>query len=306
MGFDRKKLKQIRQLMVLAAALVLALMYSSVVFSAISMFVEIMKPFIYGGVIAFVLNIPMCQIEGHLLAKWQGKSAAKAKRPVSIILSLLFVILLITIVIATVAPQVAKTAVELGNKIPAFADRVVGELDQLSANYPQIQSYVDQLETITIDWDSLFDKGWEFLRNGMSNVLFSTFSVAGSIIGGFLNGLIGFIFALYILGQKETLGDQCRRVIRAYTPERVNRAILKVCSLVYRNFSNFISGQCLEACVSCAASCVASSVAAVSSPASLLPHPESIEVSITAVKPNVSNFFFTILLPFFHIFLLHW
>ena len=60
MGFDKKKIKQIRQLMLLAAILILGLIYSQEVFNAISMLVGIMKPFIYGGVIAFVLNIPLC------------------------------------------------------------------------------------------------------------------------------------------------------------------------------------------------------------------------------------------------------
>ena len=67
MGFDKKKIKQIRQLMLLAAVLILGLIYSQEVFNAISMLVGIMKPCIYGGVIAFVLNIPLCQIENHML-----------------------------------------------------------------------------------------------------------------------------------------------------------------------------------------------------------------------------------------------
>ena len=249
MGFDKKKIKQIRQLMLLAAVLILGLIYSQEVFNAASMLIEIMKPFLYGGVIAFILNIPLCQIENHILAEWKGKRADKMKRPVGIILSILFVILLITIVIATVVPQVAKTAMELGNKIPQFTESLLKELEQLSVNYPQIQGYVDELATMQIDWQSLAQKGWEFLQSGMSSVVFSTVSVAGSIISGILNVVIGFIFAIYILGQKETLGNQCRRVIRAYCPPRINDMILKVCSLGYHNFSNFISGQCLEAVI---------------------------------------------------------
>ena len=62
MGFDKKKIKQIRQLMLLAAVLILGLIYSQEVFNAISMLAGIMKPFIYGGVIAFVLNIPLYSV----------------------------------------------------------------------------------------------------------------------------------------------------------------------------------------------------------------------------------------------------
>lgn len=249
MGFDRKKIKQIRQLMILAAALILALLYRKEVFDAITMLFGIMKPFLYGGVIAFVLNIPLCQIENHLLSRWKGKTADKMKRTVAIVLSIFLVVTLITIVIATVTPQVAKTVVELGNKIPVFTDNVMKELEQLSVNYPQIQGYVGELENVQIDWNSLIQKLWEFMQNGMSNVVFSTVSVAGNIISGIVNAVIGFIFALYILGQKEVLGNQGKRVLKAYFPTKVNNDILKVLSLVYRNFSNFISGQCLEAVI---------------------------------------------------------
>ena len=64
--------------MLLAAVLILGLIYSQEVFNAISMLAGIMKPFIYGGVIAFVLNIPLCQIENHI---WQaGRAKVQIRR----------------------------------------------------------------------------------------------------------------------------------------------------------------------------------------------------------------------------------
>lgn len=249
MGFDKKKLKQIRELILFIAVIILALIYSKEVFAALGMLVRIMKPFLYGGVIAFILNIPMCMIEDRLLGKWTGKTAKRFKRPTGIVGSILFVVLLITLVIAAVVPQLAKTIMELGNKIPAFVEQLLKELEQVSINYPQIQGYVEELEKIEIDWQSLLNKVLEFMKTGMSSVVFSTVSVAGSIIGGVINVVVGFIFAIYILGQKEILGNQGKRVLKAYCPYKANHMILKVCGLLYRNFSNFISGQCLEAVI---------------------------------------------------------
>ena len=59
MGFDKVKVKQICLVALYIAALGLALIYSKVLFSGIKMFLGILLPFIIGGVIAFVLNIPM-------------------------------------------------------------------------------------------------------------------------------------------------------------------------------------------------------------------------------------------------------
>lgn len=249
MGFDKEKIKQIRWLLVLAAVLVLGILYSSSVFAGILFAFRIARPFLYGGVIAFVLNLPMKAFENKLLGKWKGKAAAKLKRPVSMILSVVAVFLVVTVVIGTVVPQVTVTAAEVGKKVPAFLDRVTEELDNLAVNYPEFAEKVEELESLEINWDTLMDTVFDFLRNGAGDMLTSTVNVASGIIGGIVNIVIAFIFALYILVQKEKLGDQCARIISAYLPEKAGNRILEICSLLHKNFSNFITGQCLEAVI---------------------------------------------------------
>jgi predicted PurR-regulated permease PerM len=63
MDFSREKLKQIRHLMFLAALLVLGIIYFKEILSVLSMLIGILKPFMYGGIIAFILNLPMSAIE---------------------------------------------------------------------------------------------------------------------------------------------------------------------------------------------------------------------------------------------------
>lgn len=249
MGFSKEKIKQIRWLMVLAAALVLGIIYSDKVFAGVGFAFQIASPFLYGGIIAFVLNLPMKAFENKLLKNWNGKSAAGLKRPLCMVLSIVAVFLVITIVIGTVVPQVTATAAEVGKKIPAFVERVTNELDNLVVNYPELAKRVAELETIEINWESLVDTVFDFLKNGAGDMLTSTVNVASGIIGGIVNTVIAFIFALYILVQKEKLGNQCTRIISAYLPERMGNRILEVCSLLHKNFSNFITGQCLEAVI---------------------------------------------------------
>lgn len=249
MGFNKEKIKQIRWLMVLAAVLVLGIIYSKELFEGAGFVLSIARPFLYGGVIAFVLNLPMKAFENKLFKKWKGKAADKLKRPVSLVLSIVAVILVITVVIGTVVPQVTATATEVGKKIPGFLERVTEELDALAVQYPEIAGKVTELESVEINWDSLVDTVIDFLRNGAGDMLTSTVNVAGSIIGGIVNIVIAFIFALYILAQKEKLGNQCIRIISAYLPEKAGNTVLEVCSMLHKNFSNFITGQCLEAVI---------------------------------------------------------
>lgn len=249
MEFSREKVRQIRHLMLLAAVLVLALMYSEAVFGGIAFLFGILSPFIVGGVIAFVLNIPMIFFEEKLLGRWKGKAAGKLKRPLSIVLSLFFVVFLLAVVIGTVVPQVASTTAEVGRKIPVFMDNVGRKLEKLAEDYPELTDQVRNLENLEINWKSMLNSVFDFLKNGAGDVLNSTVNVASGIISGVVNLTISFIFALYILAQKENLADQGRRILTAYLPERAGRKILEVCSLLYRNFSSFITGQCLEAVI---------------------------------------------------------
>ena len=75
MEFDREKIKQIKRLMVLAAVLVLAVIYSEKIFYGVLFLAGILKPFLYGGAVAFVLNIPMKWIEERLLGRLRGERA---------------------------------------------------------------------------------------------------------------------------------------------------------------------------------------------------------------------------------------
>lgn len=249
MGFSKEKIKQISWLMVLAAVLILAIIYSNVIFKGIGMAFGIAAPFIVGGVIAFILNIPMKSIEEKLLGKWKGKVANGLKRPISMLLAIIFVILIIVLVIVTVVPQIKSAANVLGQKIPDFINNVVVELEELSEKYPQLEEQVAALEEIEVNWQSIGNTVIGFLKTGVGSMLTSTFSVASGIIGGVVNGVISFIFALYILSQKENLADQGRRILSAYLPEKANSYALKVFSLAYKNFSKFITGQCLEAVI---------------------------------------------------------
>lgn len=249
MGYSKEKIKQICGLMVFAAALVLVVMYSELVVGGIGFLFDITGPFIIGGIIAFVLNLPMRGIEEKLLGKWQGKLAQKVKRPISMLLAMIVVLLIIVVVVATVVPQISDTVTVLGNKIPAFLDNVVKELTVLSQNYPQLEEQVAALQNLEINWDSLIDSAVGFLKNGVGNMLSSTVTVAGNIIGGVVEIVIAFIFALYILSQKEKLADQGKRLVTAYCSESMAKRVLKVMSLLHKNFSSFITGQCLEAVV---------------------------------------------------------
>ena len=249
MKYSNEKVKQIRWLMVFAAVLILLIIYSQSVLQGILLLMGMVSPFIVGGIIAFIINLPMRAIEDRILGKWKGKVASKLKRPISMVLAIVFLILLVSLLFVAVVPQLGKTLAELGAKVPTFLDNVLQEMKQLSAQYPELYAEVAKLETMELDWEGIITSVVTFLKSGITSMVTSTIGVASSIIGGVFNGVISFIFALYILSQKEKLTDQGKRIVHAYTSQKVSERIIRVFAMLNKNFSSFVTGQCLEAVI---------------------------------------------------------
>ena len=77
----------------------------------------------------------------------------------------------------------------------------------------------------------------------------STFNVATSVIGTIASIAIGFVFSIYVLFQKEKLIGQVRRLSLALFPKRVHDRLVYLVNLSNKTFSNFLSGQLLEAII---------------------------------------------------------
>ena len=211
-------------------------------------FLQMLKPFFIGAAIAFVINLPLKFIEEKLLCRLPEK-LQNANRSLGIVLSLLFFVAVISFVVISVIPQVGRTINQLAQKIPVFFQNVFGQAEILLADNPQALEFVNSLEYQSMNWNSILDKTVGFLKNGVGSLLTSTVSVAGSLFGSLVNGIISFIFSIYVLSQKEKLKNQAGRIIRAYFKEKTQEKIMYVSQLLYRNFSNFITGQCIEAVI---------------------------------------------------------
>ena len=80
-------------------------------------------------------------------------------------------------------------------------------------------------------------------------MLDSTITAAKSIVSGITTFFIAFVFAVYILLQKEKLGIQAKKVLFAFVRKGRAEAAMEVLSLTYNTFSSFLTGQCLEAII---------------------------------------------------------
>ena len=208
-------------------------------------FWSLISPFVLGAGIAFVFNVPMRAIEKNLDIRKEG-----FRRTLAILLTIGALVLIIMFVVELLVPQIGLTVDALALKIPAFVERTANNLMILMEENPDLKEWIlDTTHLESIDWNSILKNTLTFLSNRISTWMGSAVNVIGNVTSGLVNLVIGIVFALYCLSNKETLCRQGRRILYSVLSERRADEVLRVLRLTNVTFSNFISGQALEAVI---------------------------------------------------------
>lgn len=243
MDLNKKNMKNLMILIVFAVLVLVGVQRIENLAAGFVFLMRIVFPFILGGAMAFILNIPMHFLEGRLFAKAKKK---KLVRPVSLVLSILFVVAILQIVLVVVIPEIAATFASISKNIEAFLPKLEQWLTEAFPDSEQLELWINSLE---FNWDKILQSAVNFLKNGAGNVLSSTVTVAKTVINSLMNFFVGFVFACYILLQKEKLSVQVKKVLYAFLPRHAVEKTLQVAALSYKTFSSFVTGQCLEAVI---------------------------------------------------------
>ncbi len=248
MELSNETVRKIRGLIVFTALTTACLWKYDVVVGALAFVFHIIFPFVLGGAIAFVLNVPMNFVQRHLFdeGKMKGrKYMCKIARPVSMLI-VVFGVIGIVAVMFVLIPQLGTTFANLGTSIQEFIPKVQEWAEDIFHNNKDIMDWVNDLE---FDWNKIMEAGLDFFKNGAGSVLDSTITAAKSIVSAITTFFIAFVFAIYILLQKEKLGLQAKKVLFAFVRRGRGEAALEVLSLTYNTFSSFLTGQCVEAII---------------------------------------------------------
>lgn len=217
---------------------------------------NLVAPFATGIAIAFIFNVPMRAVE-----RWLVKvNKPGLRRGLAILITLVLIVLVLAVVVLLLIPQIQMTAESLIATLPGFFDQTVDRIVRFLEENPAIQQWVvenlniQQLEAEltrleNVDWAALIQKVVSFAGNSMSTLLGGAFNAIGSVTNALINGFVSIAFAFYGLARKEILARQCRRLLYALVPEQISDEVIRIMRLTNKTFSNFISGQCLEACI---------------------------------------------------------
>lgn len=242
MDLNQENVKKIRGLIIFTIVAAVAGVNYRRILEVAGTFFGMIFPFLLGAAIAFILNVPMRWIEAHICP---GKTC-RWRRPVSLVITVVAVAGVIVTVMIVVVPEMFRTLMTLQESVPAFLTDVQSRLTAWFIQYPDIVSYIEHVE---MNWEQLFQGIISFLSTGAGSLLNSTFSAAKTIVSGVTALGIGFVFAIYILLQKETLERQTKKLVRACLPKDLAEGLLRTATLTESTFSSFLTGQCVEAVI---------------------------------------------------------
>lgn len=220
-----------------------ALLHFDALRSTMNTVLDILRPFVYGFVIAFLLNNPVKYFDRLLQRQVKNN---KARRALAVSLAMVIFSVLIGLLIAFLVPQLIDSTVTLVKNIQDFAVNLDQYIDiWFSALNNQYHIDPTLYTKITEAWESILTKG--------STLLLSSFQYALGLTGQVTNGVINFfvavIISVYLLMSREQFFAQLRKVLYALLQKKTVEKVLYVGRLTGRTFNGFINGKLIDSLI---------------------------------------------------------
>lgn len=236
-------------LIVSAFLLYILLNYGKVVMEILNKVYQLFFPFILGGCIAFIINIPAEIFSRKLLnckVKGIGKIVRKHNVGISIVSSCFLILGILVLISSIIIPNIIETIKILPK---AFENSITALQKFENSNNWLSNNMVSLVNNMNIDWNGISDKIKSGVFNGAGSIVMSTLGAATTFASAAMEFGLAFIFSIYILAEKKKLGLQVKKILYAFFKKEKVDSLLEILKLTSSTFSSFISGQCTVAAI---------------------------------------------------------
>lgn len=219
----------------------LLILKPDVIPNLINKFISAFKPFIMGGIIAFLINLPMKVIEEKAVKPLCEKyeNLKKMSRVISLVYTLIIIVVLSWIFISYIVPQLADSLRSLTNDIPSY---ISGLQNQIIIKLRDFH----MLDNTVFDVQAMIKKSLTYIENFINMFISNLFNFTIGITNLFMNLFLGIVISMYILLSKEKLIHQFKKLIYALFNEERYKKIIYILKLTNNKFSRFILGQSID------------------------------------------------------------
>lgn len=249
-------------LVILAAfIIILVILNMKQIMSVTFGLIHMVKPVVYGCVIAYILNplVNQCNlIAKKCFQKFKWKWTPKTEKMVngiSIFLSLVIAFIIIAILMWLIIPQIVVTVAGLINTLP----------DEIALYYQKMTTYIKDNDFLKGQMEKAIlnatDSAEKILTDQVlpwmqSSLLPSVNSMALMLANGVMNVFtviynffIGLIVAIYLLGSKKTFLAQAKKIVYAILSKDNADKVLHYTLISHKMFSGFIVGKIVDSTI---------------------------------------------------------
>ncbi|MBR3840591.1 MAG: AI-2E family transporter [Erysipelotrichales bacterium] len=207
-------------------------------------FVLILRPFIIGGVIAYLLRTPMNLIEYKFLIKLGLPD--KIRHYIAVFLALVFGVFCIIVFIYILVPQLFESILVLFANLEAYIRNLEAIIIDLCGTFNiDVSEVLDVLVSKIPSTQELTSYAMNFMTTYLPNVLSTTVTVANGVI----QLIVGVIVGVYVMMDIKGFSREFRRALYAFTSDRVANTVLYTLRLADRIFNDFIGGKILDSLI---------------------------------------------------------
>ena len=221
--------------------------------SALDALMDILAPFVYGGVVAYLLR-PMCNTFEGFFETLFGRKRQGLIRFFSVGLSLVAGILIVYLLIVMMAPQLYHSILNLWNTLP---ERVDVFLNWAVATFGLNEEVFNFVDTSS---DTIYQEIERWVTETLKPYLTSILGGVGSIVSGVgtsvlkvlrfvYDMLIGLIVAAYLLGSRKKFARQSVLLVRSTLSPKWANIVLDEVAFIDRVFGGFIDGKIVDSLI---------------------------------------------------------
>ncbi len=209
----------------------------------------ILKPFLYGAVIAYLLA-PLCNKIEEKLFQTFPKANRKAKRFIcfiAIVISLCVALAIVWMVIMLIIPQVWDSVMKIIDMVPQKITILNNWIEHMLENQPELQAYFEE-----------FANQAESHINSLLNVdtiqkvqsIINSLSVqVFGVLGVLKNISLGFLISAYLLGSRKLFGAQAGLILHGVFPDKWAGIIEEEIRYTDKMFNGFLVGKIIDSAI---------------------------------------------------------
>lgn len=213
----------------------------------VSFFLNLIMPFIVGGCLAFIVNVPLVRVEAgwhKLFARFHSDWFRKLRRPLCLIFTIVVLAGVVLVSVLKIGPDIYQSFHMMVKMLPKASADFIASLQQ---HWSNLDLSPDTLAYLQAQWAELLQFVDSFWEKNRTAFFYSTVDMTTSLISIVSNIVIGSVFAIYLLLNKETLGRQAKNIVLAFCSAKRATYLLDLGRAAHTVFAGYIGGQLLEA-----------------------------------------------------------